>query len=110
RPANRFVAEFIGLANLLPAEVTAPAAADRLLGAALALGDGRRVALRALAPDAAPRVGARVLLSVRPEDVELGPAGAPGEGNRLEGTVASAVYMGDIDAGASGRAFWAADE
>jgi iron(III) transport system ATP-binding protein len=104
RPANRFVAEFIGLANLLPAEVTAPAAADRLLGAALALGDGRRVALRAVAPEAALRVGTRVLISVRPEDVELGPAGAPAEGNRLEGTVASAVYMGDhvdyqVDAG-----------
>ena len=104
RPANRFVAEFIGLANLLPAEVTAPAAADGLLGAAVPLGDGPRVALRAFAQGAAPAVGARVLISIRPEDVEIGPAGGPGEGNRLEGTVASAVYMGDhvdyqVDAG-----------
>jgi ABC-type Fe3+/spermidine/putrescine transport system ATPase subunit len=35
-----------------------------------------------------------VLVSIRPEDVELGPAEAAGGENRLEGTVASAVYMG----------------
>ncbi len=98
RPANRFVAEFIGLANLLAARVTGRPGPDRLLAAEVALGDGRCFTVRASAPAAAVAEGMRLLLSIRPEDVEVGPAG-PGDdaaatANRLQGTVASAVYMG----------------
>ncbi len=104
RPANRFVAEFIGLANLLPAAVVAAAAGDGFLRAEVALGGGRRATLRALASGGGAVPGRSVLISIRPEDVEVGPAGAAGGDNRIEGTVASAVYMGNyvdyqVDAG-----------
>jgi iron(III) transport system ATP-binding protein len=103
RPANRFVAEFVGLTNLLPAEVTAPVAGGRL-EAVIALGAGEHASLRALMPGPAPAVGTKVLISIRPEDVEIGAwPGRPAE-NQLPGAVASAVYMGShvdyhVDAG-----------
>ncbi len=95
RPANRFVAEFIGLVNLLPAVVTGPPSADGSLRAEVALGGGRTAALRAQAGAGGGREGEEVLVSIRPEDVEIRPAGSPGGENRIEGTVASAMYMGN---------------
>jgi len=95
RPANRFVAEFIGLANLLPAAVVAGPAGEGFLRAEVSLGGGRQAALRALVPQGQSASGRKVLISVRPEDVEVGPAGAAGGDNRIEGTVVSAVYMGN---------------
>ena len=105
RPANRFVAEFIGLANLLAGAATAPDGLDGLLRAEIDLGLGRQVVLRAPPPDGTVAPGARVLISIRPEDVEIGPVDSAGGDNRLEGAVASAVYMGthvdyQIEAGA----------
>jgi ABC-type Fe3+/spermidine/putrescine transport system ATPase subunit len=35
-----------------------------------------------------------VLVSIRPEDVEIGPAESTSADNRLEGVVVTAVYMG----------------
>ena len=93
RPANRFVAEFIGLTNLLPAEVTGPAA-DGLLGVAIALGGAEYASLHAFMPGAAPPVGAKILVSIRPEDVEIALSHEQPADNQIPGTVASAVYMG----------------
>ena len=93
RPANRFVAEFIGLANLLAGEVTGAAGPDGLIRAEVVLGERQRAALRA-ARGGAVAPGARVLVSIRPEDVEIGPAEATSADNRLQGVVATAVYMG----------------
>ncbi len=68
RPANAFVAEFIGTSNLLDAEVVD--------GTHLTIRDH---SLRAAAmPDGLSR-GAAVTLSVRPEDVHLYPGDQPGE-------------------------------
>jgi iron(III) transport system ATP-binding protein len=94
RPANRFVAEFIGLANLLSGEVTEAPGPDGLIGVTVTLGPGRRTAIRAGRPDGVVAPGTPVLVSVRPEDVELGPAETAGGGNRLVGVVATAMYMG----------------
>ena len=94
RPANRFVAEFIGLANLLPGVVVAAAGADLLFLAEVTLGGERRALLRASMPGAGAAPGTQVLISIRPEDVDLAPAGVASGDNRLEGIVASAVYMG----------------
>ena len=91
RPANRFVAEFIGLANLLSGVVVR---ADAPFLAEVMLGGERRALLQASMPGAGGARGTRILISIRPEDVELAPAGAAGDDNRLEGIVASAVYMG----------------
>jgi ABC-type Fe3+/spermidine/putrescine transport system ATPase subunit len=46
-----------------------------------------------------------VLISIRPEDVEIGPVDSAGGENRLEGAVTSAVYIGthvdyQVDVGA----------
>ncbi len=95
RPANRFVAEFIGLANLLPGQVVTPAGAEGLLRAEVTLGGEQRATMRALLPGGGAAAGQSVLVSIRPEDVELCPPEAGGGENRLEGTVASAVYMGN---------------
>ncbi len=93
RPANRFVAEFIGLTNLLAAKVTA-APSNGSVQTTLVLGGGGQTVLRAVVSGAAPSVGTPVLISIRPEDVEIGPPG-PDADNRLNGSVTSRVYMGD---------------
>ncbi|MFQ5894619.1 MAG: ABC transporter ATP-binding protein [Nitrospinota bacterium] len=90
-PANCFVADFIGIANLLEGaalerdgdeamRVEVPAAGARLLC-------GRRT--EGVEP------GARVTVSVRPEHIEL-LAGESRGPNRLEGTVTDAVYLGQL--------------
>jgi iron(III) transport system ATP-binding protein len=96
RPASRFVAEFVGLANLLPARIIGPAGPDGSLSAEAML-EGKpqmRVlpAGSALAGDFAK--DRRVLILFRPEDIEIGAAGAPRGDNCLEGRIVSAVYMG----------------
>jgi iron(III) transport system ATP-binding protein len=96
QPANAFVANFIGVANLLP---------GRLLGRSgaycdveIALGEGRApLRLRAVGGDGAA-AGQALILSLRPEDLSLHlqrPAGTP-EGNLLEGEVVDTVYLGNF--------------
>jgi putative spermidine/putrescine transport system ATP-binding protein len=82
-PANEFVADFIGMGNIFPAT---------------ALGNGR-VSLPGGAALQVPltesiRVGARIKMLVRPEDLELSPPQASA-GNRLQGTV---TFVRDIGA------------
>ncbi len=80
RPNSRFVAEFLGAANLLPVEVGPD-------GTTLVL-PGLRQSLRAAIP-AAPGRG---LLAIRPERLRLG--GRP-DINRLDGVVVSRSYAGE---------------
>jgi 2-aminoethylphosphonate transport system ATP-binding protein len=86
-PPNRFAAEFLGRANLLPVEVEGLEADGRLArvrfnGALL------RAEVRV-----APRPGTRCLLCVRPHDLALRPpAGAV---NTLDGLVQTALWQGD---------------
>jgi len=89
RPANRFVAGFIGETNFIEGAVLA--AGDGLLRAGTPAGvwTGTPAGGRRFAP------GDAVTLSVRPEAVRLGapPADAP---NRFEGTVHHTVYLGEV--------------
>jgi iron(III) transport system ATP-binding protein len=94
RPANRFVAQFIGLANLLPGRVAEVNGLDGTLLVEVTLGSTRPATIMAMPSGAGLGPGARVLALIRPEDVEVGPAGAGSGGNGLEGTVVGAVYMG----------------
>ena len=86
RPANRFVADFIGRANFLPVTVLGREA------------DGWRVRLAdlelvmAAAPDAAFAPGSQALLLVRPESMRLRPNG---EG-RLTGRIERTAYLGSL--------------
>jgi putative spermidine/putrescine transport system ATP-binding protein len=87
RPANAFVAGFVGESNRLTGEVVE------------AGGERRRVRVRedcvleAAGPDA-PGPGGRALVTVRPEHVLLGPAAA-GCANALRARVEDVIYLGD---------------
>ena len=82
RPQTRFVADFIGGANVLPCEVTG-VAGDR---ATLQLG-ALSLQTRHCAGSAPQRH-----VAVRPNTVALLPAGSP---NTLEGVVNKAIYVGE---------------
>jgi len=87
RPANLFVADFMGIVNRLPGEIV-----ER--------GDGQmrvRVGdhvLAAIGPAAAESPACEVILAIRPESVRLGAADGPG--NRLDGSVVEATFLGSI--------------
>lgn len=86
RPGSRFVAEFLGETNILPAEVlsTHSGFVEVRTGAGT---------LRAAAVGAPPAPGTRALLSIRPEAIGLDAAsGQPS----LPGTVREQVYLGEI--------------
>src|SRR3954451_3089934 len=81
-PANAFVADFIGISNLIPGVVIDPTHVEV---------HGSRMRIER-AP-AGFTVGSKVSLSVRPEEVHVRPAGEPGE-NRLAGTVSFVRDLG----------------
>ncbi|MDQ7975416.1 MAG: ABC transporter ATP-binding protein [Rhodocyclaceae bacterium] len=81
RPAQRAVAEFVGLSTLLPGRVAGPDRVD--LGfVELATATGARAA------------GQAVHVLVRPEHVRADPE--PGTPNRLEGRAGAARYLGAV--------------
>jgi ABC-type Fe3+/spermidine/putrescine transport system ATPase subunit len=98
-PANRFVADFVGYANVLPGTVVAT---DR--GTATVSVAGSATGLRCHDPAARGREGATVGVMVRPEWFELSDGGgdsAPGGGAAggalsLEGEVRSASFLGSF--------------
>ena len=98
-PASRFVADFIGAANLLDGEVVAMR--DGTARVRLATGG----ATVAVAADAPVGTGAAVTVMVRPEKIqaEIAPAGesagaSPGtdDVNALTGVVRDIAYLGDL--------------
>jgi iron(III) transport system ATP-binding protein len=88
RPANRFVAGFIGEGNFLDGRVVG--AADGLVRLETPLG-----VLAAAADGQAPAAGAAVAACIRPEAVRFDepPAGAP---NVLAGRLVRTVYQGEV--------------
>ncbi len=90
RPANRFVADFIGESNFLPATILA--ARDGTVEFECALG---RWQSRAAAPGLA--VGARATLSLRPESIRLVAAGGAAAGpNRFRARLGEDSYLGEL--------------
>jgi 2-aminoethylphosphonate transport system ATP-binding protein len=85
-PPNRFTAEFLGRANLLPVEVEPSPAANGHLHVRFA-GMPLRVSR-----EGGARSGNGSLVCVRPHALHLAEAGAS---NRLSGTVASVQWQGD---------------
>ena len=87
KPASRYVADFLGRANLIEGRV-----AGREGGWLVIESD--RGGLRLRAPDdAALTAGMKVALAVRPENIGFA---APGEANSHTGTVREAVYAGNL--------------
>jgi 2-aminoethylphosphonate transport system ATP-binding protein len=86
-PPNRFAAEFLGRANLLPVEVEGLEADGRLARVRFN-GSLLRAEFRS-----APQPGTRCLLCVRPHDLDLrAPAGPV---NTLDGRVQTALWQGE---------------
>ncbi|MBM3609296.1 MAG: ABC transporter ATP-binding protein [Alphaproteobacteria bacterium] len=85
RPANRIVADFMGLTNLLAATVTAGSA-----GAITADVAGMAIEIPSATPFAP---GADIDIVVRPENLEIA---APGTQGALAGRVSDRVFLGNI--------------
>jgi putrescine transport system ATP-binding protein len=89
RPADRFVAGFLGAINLFPARVIDAVGGILSLDCSDA---GGRLAVaheRALAP------GTEVSVALRPEKITLQPLPDPGWANALTGTVRGVAYRGE---------------
>jgi ABC-type Fe3+/spermidine/putrescine transport system ATPase subunit len=85
QPASRFIAGFLGAANLLDATVRETGA-----NGLLELAGGGAVRAATAAP-----AGAAVALALRPERLAIcAPAAAPAACNRIEGVVAAVTYRG----------------
>jgi iron(III) transport system ATP-binding protein len=91
QPKNQFVADFVGTTNFIGGSVTAMDDGDGCCVVSSPMGD-----LKAHASDGVTR-NATVIVSVRPEDVELSeapPEAAAGE-NICKGIVAAKDFLGD---------------
>jgi putative spermidine/putrescine transport system ATP-binding protein len=86
RPANAFVADFIGACNLVQARVVADAAGI----ARCRFGAGVTAEVR----DPALREGQEVTLAIRPERLFLSAGAGAGSGATLPGVVRSVAYLG----------------
>ena len=96
RPANAFVANFIGVANLMQGTLTGRS--GELCELEIPLGEGRSpLHLTAAGGDGAVK-GQTLILSVRPEDiaVHLRQPSDTANGNLLEGEVIDTVYLGNF--------------
>ncbi|SDR63460.1 putative spermidine/putrescine transport system ATP-binding protein/spermidine/putrescine transport system ATP-binding protein [Rhizobiales bacterium GAS113] len=94
RPRTRFVAEFLGTANILDAALEAN---DARGGRIAILREGAPAIGIAYDTDRLPRTGARLQLAQRPEKLLLAPPGASGEGI-VDGTVREHVFRGQYHA------------
>ncbi len=89
RPANLFVADFMGLVNKLPAEVL------EVAGGTARARVGPHVVTASL-PAHDPVTPGRAVVAVRPESIRV-LTGAPDDGpNSFEGTVADATFLGNL--------------
>src|SRR5687768_5643363 len=92
-PANKVVADFMGLVNLIPARVVR-AAGD---GSVVAIGGNHELGV-ALAPTAA--AGQSVLVAVRPENIRLSASGVPDAmGEAVPAKVADVTFLGNLSDG-----------
>ena len=86
-PSCRFVAEFIGTSNFLPGVVRHRDGEDVEVET-----DSGSVRLQSAA---AVPAGESVVVSVRPECLEIGTASVPGRPNEWQGTVVNRAFLGD---------------
>jgi spermidine/putrescine ABC transporter ATP-binding subunit len=98
RPANRFVADFIGINNLVDGTVRAIEAHPHAVRVETVLGE-----IAAIHDDERLKVGERCVVCIRPENATVdGPPAR--ESNRLQGKISFAAYLGntlryDVDLG-----------
>jgi iron(III) transport system ATP-binding protein len=87
RPANRVVADFMGLVNLIPGTVSDPRAGI------VAVGEAIRLSVDL--PENA-QAGAAVEVAVRPENLRLYSASEARNGRALTGRIAEHTFLGNI--------------
>ena len=90
QPKTRFVADFIGTANLLTGTLTAVDGDDAVVRL-----DRPACDIRAAA-EALPPVGRAVTVMVRPEKITAHRIAPDGMRNRLDGIVTEIAYLGDV--------------
>ena len=91
RPASRFVADFMGVANIVEGRIAETADGVAMLEAA------RGVLLAAAQPETPLRKGSLAAIAIRPEALALLPAGEAAvdpSGTTLAGTVEQAIFKG----------------
>ena len=88
RPRNQFVADFIGSTNFLDGSVGGPDAEAGFYRIRCELGELKARAVESLG------AGEKVVLSIRPEDIELAEARPQGD-NVYQGTVDQKVFLGE---------------
>ena len=89
KPADRFVAGFLGAINLFSARVVAAS------GGILSLDSAEAGARLAVAHDHALLPGTEVALALRPEKISVRPTPDPAWANTLGGTVRGVAYRGE---------------
>jgi iron(III) transport system ATP-binding protein len=89
RPANQFVADFIGTTNFLRADVRGADGTAGFYRVSSEVGELNVRAVDALEP------GMKVVISVRPEDIQLSETRPDAGNNLLEGTVDTKVFLGE---------------
>jgi iron(III) transport system ATP-binding protein len=94
-PANTFVANFIGVANLMEGKCLGRN--GDLYGMEIPLGNGHAPLRVQAAGEAGAIEGQRLILSLRPEDIKLHLKAPDADaGNVLEGAVIDTVYLGNF--------------
>jgi iron(III) transport system ATP-binding protein len=91
RPANRFVAEFVGSVNIIDAQVDNPSSSAEGSGLVV-LSNGAR--MRAQLPGGLIK-GSPLTLIVRPEDILVGAPDADGLPNVLRGSISDRLFLGN---------------
>jgi iron(III) transport system ATP-binding protein len=90
RPVNAFVADFVGSTNFLDGAVLGPEHGDNRYKVRTKIGDLEVLATEALRPED------KVLVSVRPEDVELTESKPHAATNVWQGRVDQKVFLGEV--------------
>jgi iron(III) transport system ATP-binding protein len=90
RPGSAFVADFVGSTNFLDGAVLGPDSGEGKYRVRTEIGDLTVLATEPLQADD------KVLLSVRPEDVELSESRPAAETNVWEGKVDQKVFLGEV--------------
>jgi iron(III) transport system ATP-binding protein len=90
RPNSAFVADFVGSTNFLDGAVLGPDSGEQRYRVRTEIGDVSVLATESFRPDD------KVLISVRPEDVELSESKPQRANNVWEGVVDQKVFLGEV--------------
>ena len=89
RPQTQFVADFVGTTNFVDGTVVSADGEDRFYRIETELGMLRSYSVETVRP------GAKVILSIRPEDVRLSESRPAEDSNVINGVVAQKIFLGE---------------